>query len=103
MSTRILSAILQTAAVAGRVDPSARPPTPAPEVAPGIREIVASARAQTRATTSHDPSDVGITFPGGNVPARTGACADVVVRAFRAAGIDLQRSEEHTSELQSRF
>src|ERR1051326_1702045 len=91
MSTRILSAILLTAAVAGRVDPSARPPTPAPEVAPGIREIVASARAQTRVTTSYDPSYVGITFPGGDVPARTGACADVVVRAFRAAGIDLQR------------
>src|ERR1043165_7976219 len=92
MSTRILSAILLTAAVAGRVDPSARPPTPAPEVAPGIREIVASARAQTRVTTSYDPSYVGITFPGGDVPARTGACADVVVRAFRAAGIDLPGS-----------
>jgi uncharacterized protein len=30
-------------------------------------------------------------YPGGDVPATTGVCADVIVRAFRQAGVDLQQ------------
>ncbi len=32
-----------------------------------------------------------IAYPMGDVPANTGVCADVVVRAYRAIGIDLQQ------------
>ena len=44
-----------------------------------------------RVTTGYDPAYVGIDYPGGDVPLETGVCSDVVVRAFRKAGIDLQK------------
>ena len=46
---------------------------------------------QTKITTGYDPSYVGLDYPGGDLPLKTGVCADVVVRAFRKAGIDLQK------------
>ncbi|MCE5231429.1 DUF1287 domain-containing protein [bacterium] len=30
-------------------------------------------------------------YPGGDVPSQTGVCTDLVVRAFRAVGVDLQQ------------
>jgi len=47
--------------------------------------------AQAGVTTSYDPSYVALAYPGGDVPEQTGVCSDVVVRAFRKAGIDLQK------------
>ncbi|MEM6661989.1 MAG: DUF1287 domain-containing protein [Pseudomonadota bacterium] len=38
----------------------------------------------------YDPSYVSISYPMGDVPANTGVCTDVVIRAYRAVGIDLQ-------------
>lgn len=38
----------------------------------------------------YDPSYVRLAYPGGDVAADRGVCADVVVRAFRALGVDLQ-------------
>jgi uncharacterized protein len=32
-----------------------------------------------------------LSYPNGDVPIATGVCADVVVRAFRGAGVDLQK------------
>jgi uncharacterized protein YijF (DUF1287 family) len=40
----------------------------------------------------YDPSYVKIPFPNGDVPRTTGVCADIVVRAFRAVGFDLQQA-----------
>jgi uncharacterized protein YijF (DUF1287 family) len=34
---------------------------------------------------------VKITYPGGDVPLETGVCTDVIIRAFRSVGIDLQQ------------
>lgn len=56
-----------------------------------LREAVEGAIEQTKVTTGYDPSYVGIDFPGGDVPPETGVCSDVIVRAFRKAGIDLQK------------
>lgn len=56
-----------------------------------LKQLVESAIDQTRSTTGYDPSYVGIDYPGGDVPLETGVCSDVVVRAFRKAGIDLQK------------
>ena len=53
--------------------------------------LVASARAQVGVTTIYDPAYVKLGYPGGDVPRERGVCSDVVVRAFRGAGIDLQR------------
>jgi uncharacterized protein len=58
---------------------------------PQLKHLVASAIDQTKVTTGYDPSYVGIDYPGGDVPLETGVCSDVVVRAFRKAGIDLQK------------
>jgi uncharacterized protein YijF (DUF1287 family) len=53
--------------------------------------IAAAALAQVGVTTIYDPKYVALRYPGGDLPPERGVCADVVVRAFRAAGIDLQR------------
>jgi uncharacterized protein YijF (DUF1287 family) len=47
--------------------------------------------AQAGVTTSYDPAYVALDYPGGDVSEKTGVCSDVVVRAFRKAGIDLQK------------
>ena len=56
-----------------------------------LEKINAGAVEQTTQTTSYDPSYVKLTYPNGDVPVETGVCADVVVRAFRKGGIDLQK------------
>ncbi len=58
---------------------------------PQINQLIASAIEQTKVTTGYDPAYVGIEYPNGDVPIETGVCSDVVVRAFRKAGIDLQK------------
>lgn len=39
----------------------------------------------------YDPSYVRLDYPGGDVPADRGVCTDVVIRAYRKLGIDLQK------------
>lgn len=39
----------------------------------------------------YTPAYVGIQYPNGDVPAKTGVCTDVVIRAYRKLGIDLQK------------
>jgi uncharacterized protein len=56
-----------------------------------LEKINAGAIEQTTQTTSYDPSYVKLGYPNGDVPIETGVCADVVVRAFRKGGIDLQK------------
>lgn len=52
--------------------------------------LVAAARQQTLVPTRYDGSYVRIAYPMGDVPADRGVCTDVVIRAYRAIGIDLQ-------------
>jgi uncharacterized protein YijF (DUF1287 family) len=56
-----------------------------------VKKVVASGYVQTQTTTLYDPAYVSLAYPGGDVPPERGVCTDVVVRAFRAAGVDLQR------------
>jgi uncharacterized protein YijF (DUF1287 family) len=42
-------------------------------------------------TIVYTPSYVSIQYPNGDVPAKTGVCTDVVIRAYRKLGIDLQK------------
>lgn len=58
---------------------------------PEIKKILESAARQTNVTKSYDPSYVVIPYPNGDVPAETGVCTDVVIRALRDAGVDLQK------------
>lgn len=54
-------------------------------------DLVAAARAQVGVTLLYDPSYQRIAYPMGDVPLERGVCSDVVIRAFRAVGIDLQQ------------
>ena len=44
----------------------------------------------TKQKVTYDPSYFKIGYPNGDVPANKGVCTDVVIRAFRKLGIDLQ-------------
>jgi uncharacterized protein len=55
-------------------------------------ESLKAAYAQIGVTRGYDSQYRKIDYPMGDVPIETGVCTDVVVRAWRAAGIDLQRT-----------
>ena len=65
-------------------------PLPA-NASPQLKQMLDGAIAQAGVTTGYDPAYVSLDYPGGDVPEKTGVCSDVVVRAFRKAGIDLQK------------
>lgn len=71
--------------------PAPQPQRPALDLSPNVRKVIDSAHEQTSVTTSYDPAYVKLAYPGGDVPVTTGVCTDVVIRSFRAAGVDLQR------------
>jgi uncharacterized protein YijF (DUF1287 family) len=56
-----------------------------------VKAILESALEQTRVTRGYTQEYYVIPYPMGDVPAETGACTDVVIRAFRRAGVDLQK------------
>jgi uncharacterized protein YijF (DUF1287 family) len=65
---------------------------PLPADAPKeLKKFIDGAIAQVGVTRSYDPSYTKLDYPGGDVPANTGVCSDVLVRAFRQVGIDLQQ------------
>ena len=55
-----------------------------------MQMMIAGAKSQVVKTHGYDPSYRSIAYPNGDVPLETGVCSDVVIRAFRRAGIDLQ-------------
>jgi len=61
------------------------------DVSPQLKQMLEGAIAQAGVTTGYDPGYVALEYPGGDVDERTGVCSDVVVRAFRKAGVDLQK------------
>ena len=63
-----------------------------PESAPPeLKKFIDAAVAQAGVTKGYDPSYVSLDYPGGDVPKETGVCTDVIVRAFRGVGLDLQK------------
>jgi uncharacterized protein len=71
-------------------------PTPSPTIvaiaSPRVQRVVDNVIGQTQVTHSYDPAYVAIAYPGGDVPLETGVCTDVVIRAFRPVGLDLQQA-----------
>jgi uncharacterized protein YijF (DUF1287 family) len=57
---------------------------------PSAKFLHAAAALENRGVT-FDSGYHRIAYPGGDVPSNTGVCADVVVRAYRGIGIDLQK------------
>ena len=70
------------------LDDSARAALAADESFAG--RLARAALERTEHHVRYDPAYVVIDYPGGDVPADTGVCTDVVVRSYRALGIDLQ-------------
>ena len=58
---------------------------------PQLKQMLEGAIAQAGVTTGYDPAYVALDYPNGDVPETTGVCSDVVVRALRKAGTDLQK------------
>ena len=54
-------------------------------------DLVASAIARTSFEVRYDGAYYAIDYPNGDVPANIGVCTDVVVRAYRSIGTDLQK------------
>jgi len=55
----------------------------------------------TKQNVQYDPSYFRIAYPNGDVPINKGVCTDVVIRAYRKLGIDLQK-EVH-EDMKSNF
>lgn len=54
-------------------------------------KLVQSARQQIGQTLSYDPAYTKLKYPMGDVPLQKGVCTDVVIRALRGQGVDLQK------------
>lgn len=55
-----------------------------------FKTIVKAAKKQTQHHVLYDGTYRRIAYPMGDVPKNRGVCTDVVIRAYRAVGIDLQ-------------
>jgi uncharacterized protein YijF (DUF1287 family) len=55
------------------------------------RDIVSSLIERTTHDVTYDGSYLSIPYPNGDVPPNIGVCTDVVIRAYRRLGTDLQK------------
>lgn len=55
------------------------------------QQLADSAETLILDEVTYDPSYFSIAYPNGDVPANKGVCTDVVIRAYRKFGIDLQK------------
>ncbi|MEP3476564.1 MAG: DUF1287 domain-containing protein [Hyphomicrobiales bacterium] len=53
--------------------------------------LAKAALERTKHLVIYNPKYYKIPYPNGDVPAHFGVCTDVVIRAYRAVGIDLQK------------
>jgi len=63
---------------------------PLPAMADSGRCLVEAARKQIGVTVQYDSGYRRIPYPNGDVPQDRGVCTDVLVRAYRQLGVDLQ-------------
>jgi uncharacterized protein YijF (DUF1287 family) len=54
-------------------------------------QLADSALTLTKQQVIYDPSYFNISYPNGDIPSGKGVCTDVVIRAYRKLGIDLQK------------
>ncbi|WP_417218045.1 DUF1287 domain-containing protein [Alcanivorax sp.] len=54
------------------------------------QELVAAALERTQHQVSYNGAYFRLDYPNGDVPANIGVCTDVIIRAYRAVGTDLQ-------------
>lgn len=69
------------------------PPATVEDTPPAVSPpLVSAARAQIGVVRLYDPTYFSLPYPGGDVPADRGVCTDVVIRALRTQGLDLQQA-----------
>jgi len=73
-------------------DAGAAPAASSPSRPPATPPLVTAARGQIGITRLYDPAYVELPYPGGDVPRDRGVCTDVVIRALRTQGLDLQQA-----------
>ena len=89
-------AVLLAALLAACSDSEPQPPQAPPDASAVQTEAaasapeVAAARAQIGQTVTYDPAYTKLDYPMGDVPPHKGVCTDVVIRALRRQGVDLQ-------------
>lgn len=93
--------LVAAAVVASREIPAVRykisPPAASHEITliehprTAAQKIVNGAKQQAIDQVRYDASYLQIPYPNGDVPKNRGACTDVIVRALRNAGYDLQK------------
>lgn len=56
-----------------------------------LGQLSAAAQSLTRQHVVYDPAYYSIPYPNGDIPQGKGVCIDVIIRAYRQLGIDLQK------------
>ncbi len=56
-----------------------------------LTSIASLAYDRTQLNINYDPTYYDIDYPNGDVPGNVGVCTDVVIRTYRALGVDLQQ------------
>ena len=84
------AAITATAASSIRAQPDPSEAAPSPAAEQFVGRVLEGARRQLDVTRLYDGTYRQLDYPCGDVPPELGVCTDVVVRAFRNAGVDLQ-------------
>lgn len=85
------TALVLASLLAGATVPARAQPGDAAESPSRAAALVAAAHAQVGVTLRYDGRYQRLAYPGGDVPPDRGVCTDVVIRAYRALGIDLQQ------------
>lgn len=55
------------------------------------QQLVKAAQERTKSNVRYDGSYLAIAYPMGDVPLSQGVCTDLIVRAYRTLGVDLQQ------------
>lgn len=55
------------------------------------QEFISQLSSLINPSIRYDPSYLRLSYPDGDVPAHTGVCSDVVIRAFKNVGVSLQK------------
>ncbi len=89
----ILTSVLLLLAAAGGaawyfLQPQEKPVPQAPQE--DLNSLPALARRQIGVTVGYTPDYVDLEYPMGDVPIESGVCTDVIIRALRLKGLDLQ-------------
>lgn len=92
MHIKVKSAVLAIIVVTMMTTPAVgEPPRQSQQLETRFAQaLIQAAMAQASSPVTYDGSYRRIPYPGGDVPASIGVCTDVIIRAYRAVGVDLQ-------------